>query len=70
MRENCFLPFSCKLMKRSHSFANDDAFMAAVTRVYDDGWSDYARNWKNAMTCRARNGGRFTAAVKPGRVGS
>jgi hypothetical protein len=32
-------------MKRSHSFIDDDSFLAAVTKVYDDGWSDYARTW-------------------------
>jgi len=30
-------------MKRTHSFANEDAFLAAVTKVYDDGWADYDR---------------------------
>lgn len=53
-------------MKRSHSFANDDAFMAAVTKVYDDGWSDYARTWKERDDLQSEEWQRFTAAVKPG----
>lgn len=53
-------------MKRSHSFANDDAFMAAVTRVYDEGWSDYARTWKERDDLQSEEWRQFTAAVKPG----
>jgi 2-polyprenyl-3-methyl-5-hydroxy-6-metoxy-1,4-benzoquinol methylase len=53
-------------MKRSHSFADDDAFLAAVTKVYDDGWSDYARTWKERDDLQSEEWRQFTAAVKPG----
>jgi len=53
-------------MKRKHSFSNDDAFLAAVTKVYDDGWSDYARTWKERDDLQSEEWRQFTAAVKPG----
>jgi ubiquinone/menaquinone biosynthesis C-methylase UbiE len=53
-------------MKRSHSFTNDDAFLAAVTKVYDDGSSDYARTWKERDDLQTEEWRQFTAAVKPG----
>jgi len=53
-------------MKRSHSFANDDAFLAAVTKVYDDGWADYARTWKERADLQSEEWREFTAAIKPG----
>src|SRR4051794_24914809 len=53
-------------MKRSHSFANEDAFLAAVTKVYDDGWSDYTRTWKERNDLQSEEWRQFTAAVKPG----
>src|SRR4030095_15291989 len=53
-------------MKRSHSFSDDDAFLAAVTKVYDDGWSDYARTWKERDDLQSEEWRQFTAAVKPG----
>jgi SAM-dependent methyltransferase len=53
-------------MKRSHSFADDDAFLAAVTKVYDDGWSDYTRTWKERDDLQSEEWRQFTAAVKPG----
>lgn len=53
-------------MKRSHSFIDDDSFLAAVTKVYDDGWSDYARTWKERDDLQSEEWRRFTAAVKPG----
>lgn len=53
-------------MKRSHSFANDDAFMAAVTEVYDEGWSDYARTWNERDDLQSEEWRQFAAAVKPG----
>ena len=53
-------------MKRSHSFANDDAFLAAVTKVYDDGWSDYARFWNERDDLQSEEWRQFTAVVKPG----
>jgi len=53
-------------MKRSHSFADDDAFLAAVTRVYDDGWSDYDRTWKERDDLQDEEWQQFTAAIKPG----
>jgi 2-polyprenyl-3-methyl-5-hydroxy-6-metoxy-1,4-benzoquinol methylase len=52
-------------MKRSHSFT-DDAFLAAVTKVYDDGWSDYARTWDERDDLQSEEWRQFTAAVKPG----
>ncbi|HEV7474165.1 MAG TPA: class I SAM-dependent methyltransferase [Pyrinomonadaceae bacterium] len=52
-------------MKRSHSFT-DDAFLAAVTKVYDDGWFDYARTWKERDDLGSEEWRQFTAAVKPG----
>src|SRR5205085_1480036 len=53
-------------MKRSHSITDDDAFLAAVTKVYDDGWSDYARTWKERDDLQSEEWRQFTAAVKPG----
>jgi SAM-dependent methyltransferase len=53
-------------MKRSHSFIDDDSFLAAVTKVYDDGWSDYARTWKERDDLQSEEWRQFTAAVKPG----
>jgi 2-polyprenyl-3-methyl-5-hydroxy-6-metoxy-1,4-benzoquinol methylase len=53
-------------MKRSHSFADDAAFLAAVRKVYDDGWSDYARTWKERDDLQSEEWRQFTAAVKPG----
>jgi len=53
-------------MKRSHSFTDDDAFLAAVTKVYDDGWLDYARNWKERDDLQSEEWRQFTAAVRPG----
>lgn len=53
-------------MKRSHSFIDDDSFLAAVTKVYDDGCSDYARTWKERDDLQSEEWRRFTAAVKPG----
>jgi SAM-dependent methyltransferase len=52
-------------MKRSHSFT-DDAFLTAVTKVYDDGWSDYARTWQERDDLQSEGWRQFTAAVKPG----
>jgi 2-polyprenyl-3-methyl-5-hydroxy-6-metoxy-1,4-benzoquinol methylase len=53
-------------MKRSHSFADDTAFLDAVTKVYDDGWSDYARTWNERDDLQSEEWRQFTAAVKPG----
>jgi SAM-dependent methyltransferase len=53
-------------MKRSHSFVDEDAFLAAVTKVYDDGWSDYARTWRERDDLQSEEWRQFTAAVKPG----
>lgn len=53
-------------MKRSHSFPDDKAFLAAVTKVYDDGWSDYARTWNQRDDLQSEEWRRFTEAVKPG----
>jgi len=53
-------------MKRTHSFVNDDAFLAAVTKVYDDGWSDYTRTWKERNDLQSDEWRQFTASVKPG----
>jgi len=53
-------------MKRSHSFSDDDAFLTAVTKVYDDGWSDYARTWRERDDLESEEWRQFTAAVKPG----
>ena len=53
-------------MKRSHSFIDDNSFLAAVTKVYDDGWSDYARTWKERDDLQSEEWRQFTAAVKPG----
>ncbi|HEX3143705.1 MAG TPA: class I SAM-dependent methyltransferase [Pyrinomonadaceae bacterium] len=53
-------------MKRTHSFPDDKAFLAAVTKVYDDGWSDYARSWNQRDDLQSEEWRRFTAAVKPG----
>lgn len=53
-------------MKRSHSFTNDDDFLAAVTKVYDDGWFDYATAWKERDDLEGEEWRHFAAAVKPG----
>lgn len=53
-------------MKRTHPFTNDDDFLAAVTRVYDDGWSDYAKAWKERDDLASEEWRQFAAAVKPG----
>lgn len=53
-------------MKRSHSFTNDDDFLAAVTRVYDDGWFDYAKTWQERDDLESEEWRQFAAAVKPG----
>jgi 2-polyprenyl-3-methyl-5-hydroxy-6-metoxy-1,4-benzoquinol methylase len=53
-------------MKRSHSFTDYAALLAAVTKVYDDGWSDYARAWKERDDLQSEEWRQFTAAVKPG----
>jgi 2-polyprenyl-3-methyl-5-hydroxy-6-metoxy-1,4-benzoquinol methylase len=53
-------------MKRTHSFPDDNAFLAAVTKVYDDGWSDYDRTWKERDDLQSEPWRQFTAAVKPG----
>ncbi|HYW70727.1 MAG TPA: class I SAM-dependent methyltransferase [Pyrinomonadaceae bacterium] len=53
-------------MKRTHSFPDDDAFLAAVTRVYDDGWSDYARFWQERDDLQSEEWQEFAAAIKPG----
>jgi cyclopropane fatty-acyl-phospholipid synthase-like methyltransferase len=53
-------------MKRSHSFPDDDAFLAAVTKVYDEGWADYARSWLERDDLQSEEWRQFTAAVKPG----
>ena len=53
-------------MKRTHSFPDEDAFLAAVTKVYDDGYSDYARFWKDRDDLHSEEWDQFAAAVKPG----
>ncbi len=53
-------------MKVNHSFTDYDAFLNAVTKVYDDGWSDYARFWKERDDLQSEEWRQFTAAVKPG----
>ena len=53
-------------MKRSHPFTNDDDFLAAVTRVYDDGWFDYNKTWKKRDDLESEEWRQFEAAVKPG----
>jgi 2-polyprenyl-3-methyl-5-hydroxy-6-metoxy-1,4-benzoquinol methylase len=53
-------------VKRSHSFTSDDDFLAAVTKVYDDGWSDYAKTWKERDDLQSEEWRQFAAAVKPG----
>ncbi|MDT4968602.1 MAG: hypothetical protein QOJ64_3339 [Acidobacteriota bacterium] len=53
-------------MKRSHPFTNDQDFMAAVTKVYDEGWCDYAKTWKERDDLESEEWRRFAAAVKPG----
>jgi len=53
-------------MKRSHPFTNDDDFLAAVTKVYDDGWFDYAKSWKKRDDLESEEWRQFAAAVKPG----
>jgi len=53
-------------MKRNHSFVNDDAFLAAVTKVYDTGWADYTRTWKERDDLQDEEWRHFAAAIKPG----
>lgn len=53
-------------MKRTHPFTNDDDFLAAVTKVYDDGWFDYAKTWKERDDLESEEWRQFAAAVKPG----
>ncbi len=53
-------------MKRNHSVTDDNAFLAAVTNVYDDGLSDYTRTWKERDDLQSEEWKQFTAAVKPG----
>lgn len=53
-------------MKVNHSFTDYDAFLTAVTKVYDDGWSDYARFWEKRDDLQSEEWRQFTAAVKPG----
>jgi cyclopropane fatty-acyl-phospholipid synthase-like methyltransferase len=53
-------------VKRSHSFTNDDEFLAAVTKVYDDGWCDYAKTWEERSDLESEEWRQFAAAVKPG----
>ena len=53
-------------MKRTHSFTDENAFLAAVTKVYDDGWSDYDRAWRKRDDLQDEEWRQFTAAVKPG----
>jgi cyclopropane fatty-acyl-phospholipid synthase-like methyltransferase len=47
-------------------FTNYDAFLAAVTKVYDDGWCDYERAWNERDDLQSEEWRQFTAAVKPG----
>jgi cyclopropane fatty-acyl-phospholipid synthase-like methyltransferase len=53
-------------VKRSHSFASEDDFLAAVTRVYDDGWYDYDKHWRERDDLESEEWRQFVAAVKPG----
>jgi 2-polyprenyl-3-methyl-5-hydroxy-6-metoxy-1,4-benzoquinol methylase len=53
-------------VKRTHSFANEDDFLAAVTKVYDAGWSDYDKTWKERDDLKSEEWRQFAAAVKPG----
>jgi 2-polyprenyl-3-methyl-5-hydroxy-6-metoxy-1,4-benzoquinol methylase len=53
-------------MKRTHSFPDDDAFLAAVTKVYDEGWSDYDRTWRERDDLQSEEWRQFTSVVKPG----
>src|SRR5262245_7697445 len=53
-------------MKRSHTFVDDQAFLAAVPKVYDDGWYDYTRTWNERDDLQSEEWRQFTAAVKPG----
>jgi 2-polyprenyl-3-methyl-5-hydroxy-6-metoxy-1,4-benzoquinol methylase len=53
-------------MKVSHSFANEDAFLDAVTKVYDAGWADYDRTWRERDDLQDEEWEKFTAAIKPG----
>jgi 2-polyprenyl-3-methyl-5-hydroxy-6-metoxy-1,4-benzoquinol methylase len=53
-------------MKRSHSFASDHDFLAAVTKIYDDGWFDYAKTWNERDDLQSEEWRQFAAAVKPG----
>jgi 2-polyprenyl-3-methyl-5-hydroxy-6-metoxy-1,4-benzoquinol methylase len=53
-------------MKRTHSFPDEDAFLAAVTKVYDDGWSDYDRFWKERDDLQSEEWQQFEAAIRPG----
>ena len=55
-------------MKRTHSFPDENAFLEAVTKVYDEGWSDYDRFWKQRDDLQSEEWQQFTAAV--GRGGS
>ena len=52
-------------MKRNHSFTDEKAFLAAVTKVYDDGWSDYDRAFKKRDDLQDEEWRQFAAAVKP-----
>ena len=53
-------------MKVNHSLTDYDAFLNAVTKVYDDGWSDYARFWEKRDDLQSEEWRQFTAAVKTG----
>ena len=53
-------------MKRNHSFTDENAFLAAVTKVYDDGWSDYDVAFKKRDDLQSEEWQQFAAAVKPG----
>jgi 2-polyprenyl-3-methyl-5-hydroxy-6-metoxy-1,4-benzoquinol methylase len=53
-------------VKRSHSFTSEADFLAAVTKVYDDGWSDYAKMWNERDDLDSEEWHQFAAAVKPG----
>src|SRR5262245_49406755 len=53
-------------MKRNHPFANDDAFLAALTKVYDDGWAVYTCTWKERDDLQSEEWRLFGAAIRPG----
>ncbi len=53
------------MIKRTHSFADDDEFEAAVKQLYDDGAAHYAQFWHQPHDCHDEAWQRFTAAVKP-----